>query len=300
MTSVLARVRTFLRAALRGLRATPVTSAVSTATIALALVPVGGLWIVTGNMSDLLERFGSELRLTVFLAPDLEPDSARELAVRIGSLPEVERVELVSREEALERFRARLHGSGLLEALDENPLPASLEIGLHPAYRSPEGMARMEDVLRAEPGVEDLVGGESWVEGYARALRLVRGAGLGLGIVLSVATLLIVSNTIRLAVYARRDELDILALVGASRAFRRTPFLLEGLFQGAAGGGIGLVLLYALFRLAVPQLGDALELFLGWSEPSFLDPRAMLTLVGAGAAFGLTGAAVAVSSVRAT
>jgi cell division transport system permease protein len=126
----------------------------------------------------------------------------------------------------------------------------------------------------------------------------VRSAGLGLGVVLALATLLIVTNTIRLAVYARRDELEILALVGASRTFLRVPFLIEGLLQGAVGGLLGVGLLFAIFHVAVPQLRDALELFLGWSDPAFLSPRNVGILVSGGAAFGLTGAAAAVAATR--
>src|SRR5690606_16719443 len=120
------------------------------------------------------------------------------------------------------------------------------------------------------------------------------------GIVLATATLLIVANTIRLAVYARRDEIEILTLVGASRTFVRVPFLIEGAIQGLLGGLVGLAILYALFRAAVPVLGDALDLFLGWSQPGFLSAARAAVLVGGGALFGLVGAAVAVARTRVT
>jgi cell division transport system permease protein len=288
----------FARAAIAGLRGSPLTTGVSIATIAVAVIPLGGLWVVTGNMRALLDRFGNELSLTAFLAPEVRSDPGRALAARAAAIPGVERVEFVSQEQALERFRARLGGSELLEALESNPLPASLSIALAPDARTPASIAAVSEALHAIPGVEEVAGGESWIEGYGRALRLVRSAGFGLGAVLALATLLIVANTIRLAVYARRDELSILALVGASRTFLRVPFLLEGLLQGAIGGLLGVVLLFAVFHVAVPQLRDALELFLGWSEPSFLSPHNVVVLVAAGAGFGLAGAAAAVARTR--
>ncbi|MDJ0866505.1 MAG: permease-like cell division protein FtsX [Myxococcota bacterium] len=292
-------VRYFLRAALRGLRASSVTSAVCIATIAVALVPVGGLWIVTTNMERLLDQFGRDLRVTAFLAPGLPDEEVRELAARAETVEGVAAVELVTREEALERFRTRLGESGLLDALDENPLPASLEIELAPAHRTAEGMRRVVGSLDGLPGLEELIGGAAWIEGYARALSLVRGGALGLGAVLGFATLLIVTNTIRLAVYARRDELDILALVGASRPFMGTPFLIEGAAQGALGGLIGLALLFAAFHATVPTVGDALELFLGWSDPVFLSLARSAVLVAGGAGFGIVGALAAVLGSRA-
>ncbi|HSJ96244.1 MAG TPA: permease-like cell division protein FtsX [Myxococcota bacterium] len=288
----------FVRAALRGLLGSPLPSVVSIATIAVAVIPLGGLMIITGNMRALLDRQGESSQVTAFLDVGLDADEETALARRAAALGGVARVELVTREAALERFRERLGGGALLEALEENPLPASIEVTLTDGAGRAESAGAVAAALRALPGVEEVAGGEAWVEGYARALALVRGAGLGLGVILALATLLIVANTIRLAVYARRDELDILALVGASRTFLRVPYLLEGVIQGTLGGLLGVALLYGVFRLAVPQLGDALELFLGWSEPRFLSPESIAALVTGGAAFGLVGAAVAVARTR--
>ena len=298
MTSIVFQLYYFVRAAIAGLRGSRLTTIVSIATIAVAVIPLGGLWVVTGNMRALLDQFGNELQLTAFLDAKVRSDAGRSLAVRASAIPGVERVEFVSQEQALEHFRARLGGSALLEALEANPLPASLAIALASDQRTPEAVAAVSEALHALPGVEDVAGGETWIEGYGRALRLVRSAGMGLGVVLALATLLIITNTIRLAVYARRDELEILALVGASRTFLRVPFLIEGLLQGAVGGLLGVGLLFAVFHVAVPQLRDALELFLGWSDPAFLSPRNVGILVAGGAAFGVTGAAAAVAATR--
>jgi cell division transport system permease protein len=288
----------FVRAALRGLLGSPLPSAVSVLTIAVAVIPLGGLLLITGNMRELLDRHASQRHVTAFLDGALAERKAEELARQAAALQGVARVDLVTPEAALERFRERLGGSALLEALEENPLPASLEITLEPDAARGPAAARAAAALGRLEGVEQVVGGEAWVEGYARALALVRSAGLGLGAILAVASLLIVANTIRLAVYARRDEIEILTLVGASRTFVRLPFVIEGAIQGTLGALLGVALLYLLFRAAVPQLGDALELFLGWSRPTFLSPERSALLVGGGAAFGAVGAAVAVARTR--
>jgi len=286
------------RSAARGLGASAITTGAAVITIAVALVPIGALWVVTANMEALLGEFGNDLHLTAFLEPDAEAAKARRLAERVASVEGVEAVEIVSREEALRRFRARLGNAALLDALNENPLPVSLEIRLAEASRTREGFRIVREALDGVPGIESLVGGEAWVEGYARALSLVRSIAFGLGAVLGAAALLIVAITIRLTVYARRDELEILALVGASRGFLRTPFLVEGLVQGAVGGLLGLAFLGLGFAVWVPQLRGALALFLGWSDPHFLDSGQMLWLVAIGSGFGLTGAGAAVASTR--
>jgi cell division transport system permease protein len=288
----------FVRSAVGGLRGSPLPTLVSIATIALAVVPLGGLLVITGNMGALLNRHGESRQVTAFLDTDLAADAATALAQRVAALDGVTRVELVTREAALERFRERLGGGALLESLEENPLPASIEVTLPPGDARGAAAEAVAIALRELPGVDEVAGGEAWVEGYARALALVRSAGLVLGAVLAVATLLIVANTVRLAVYARRDELEILALVGASRTFLRVPYLIEGGIQGLLGGVFGVGLLYGLFRVAVPQLGDALDLFLGWSQPEFLSPARTVLLVGSGAGFGLFGAAMAVARTR--
>jgi len=286
----------FGRTALRGLAASPVTSAVAVVTIATSLVLVGAFALLVTNMQELLDRFGGDLFVTAYLAADASDAEVAELERLARQVDAVEDVRVVSREEALERFQSGVaRGAALLEGLEENPLPASLEITLAEGDRSAEGMARVLAVLEGRPGIEDLGSGQDWVEGYLRAVSLARGVGLGLGAILALATLLIVANTIRLAVLARRDELEILALVGASRTFIRTPFVLEGLLEGAAAGAIALAVLFALFRLVMPGFEFGLELLLGGVTPRFFDASEALALVAGGSLLGMLGSASAVA-----
>ncbi len=295
MSRVLTRCRYFGRTALRGMRASPVTSGVAVATIGVSLVLVGAFALLLQNMDDLLENFGDELHVTAFVDDGVEGDALAALAARAEQLPGVERVRTVSKEEALARFERGVgRGAALLEGLGENPLPASLEVVLAVDRRSGEGLAAVRSELATLPGVSDLSSGTDWVEGYLRAVALVRGVGWGLGGVVALAALLIVANTIRLAVYARRDELEILSLVGASRSFVTTPFLLEGLLQGALGGAAALAILYAVFRVVLPGFEFGLELVLG-AAPRFFDPVEAAVLVAVGGALGLTGSAAAVA-----
>ena len=296
MSRTLAGLGYFLRTSLAGLRTSPVTTAVSVVTIGVSLVLVGAFALLLANMEELLARFGDDLQVTAYLADGLSPEQTKEL-VRIAHTVEgVQSARIVSKQEALERFRTGVgRGSALLEGLDENPLPASIELTLTPEHRSAQGMARVVGSLAGLAGVSELASGQDWVEGYLRALALLRGIGWGLGLILALATLLIVANTIRLAVFARRDELEILALVGASRAFVNGPFLFEGLLQGAFAGALALGLLYALFRLVLPGFEFGLELLLGGVAPRFFAPHEMMTLLAGGAALGLVGSAAALT-----
>jgi cell division transport system permease protein len=285
----------FGRTSLRGLRGSPVTTAVAVVTIGVSLVLVGAFQLLLRNMEELLDDFGEDLYVTAYLEDDLAAGEKQKLEQLILTVEGVERVRSVSKADALERFRTGVgQGAALLEGLDENPLPASLEILLVPERRSPEGMRIVAESIEGLPGIADLASGQDWVDGYLRAIALVRGTGIGLGVILALATLLIVTNTIRLAVFARRDELEILWLVGASRSFMNTPFLIEGFVQGAIGGTVAVVLLYGIFRMVLPGFEFGLEVVLG-AAPRFFTPAEALVLIGEGAGLGLVGSIAAVS-----
>lgn len=286
--------------AARGIQRASTTSLLAVLTIAVVLVLVGSAWLLVGNMASLLDEFGAELGMTAYLDPALSKARQQELVARVSQADGVATATLVTKEEALLRFEKIAGSDDLLSGLEENPLPPALEIRLVPAARTEAGVERIESVLADLPGVTELAHGQEWIEGYARAIALVRGVALGLGTVLGLAALLIVANTIRLAIYARRDELDILALVGASRTFVRVPFLLEGTIQGLLGGLLALVLVFATFSLLQSQLEYGLELVLGRAGLEFFTKGQSIALVAAGAGLGLLGSITALVGWKGT
>jgi cell division transport system permease protein len=284
--------------AARGIRRASTTSLLAVLTIAVVLVLIGSASLLVGNMASLLDEFGEELVLTAYLDPELPEARQKDLADRVAGEPGVVAVEVVTQAEALVRFERIAGSAELLAGLAENPLPPALEITLAPDARTKAVIEALEETLEGLPGVDELAHGQDWIEGYGRAIALVRGLALGLGCVLGLAALLIVANTIRLAVYARRDELDILALVGASRTFVRVPFLLEGTIQGLLGGLLALAILFATYELLLPRLQYGLELVLGRAELGFFTTGDSILLVGAGAALGLLGSITAMIGWR--
>lgn len=294
-----ALLQTFARTSIHGLRASPVTSGVAVATIAVSLLLVGAFALLVSNMERLLDRFGQDIRVSAFLEEGLAAEDQRRLLARVRAAPGVESVELVTKEAALERFRASgAERAALLEGLEENPLPASLEISLVPDRRTAEGLDQLAASLDGVAGIDDVGYGHEWVEGYARAVGLIRTLGFVIGGVLTLATVLIVANTIRLAIVARRDEISILRLVGAGRTFVAVPFVIEGMLAGLAGGGLALLLLYALFLALAPGLRGSLELLLGQVPPAFLSGGAAFWLVASGAGLGALGSGAALLQGR--
>ncbi len=298
MNRVLVLVRVLLANAIRGVRQASTTSLLAVMTIAVVLVLVGSASLLVENMSGLLDDFGADLNLTAYVDDSVDDAALAALSVSVEQAPGVASVAIVTKEEAMARFERIAGGAALLDGLDENPLPASLEIELLPDARTAEALAALREALDGLPGIAELAHGEEWIEGYARAVALIRGGAWGIGGILGLAALLIVANTIRLAFYARRDELDILALVGASRTFVRVPFLLEGTLQGLLGGLLALALVYGAYELVLPQLRYGLELLVGRAELRFFTMRECLGLVSAGAGLGLLGAMTALAGWR--
>ena len=284
--------------ALRGIRSASTTSSLAVLTIAIVLVLVGSASLLVQNMTGILEEFGAELQLTAYLDSSTSEEAQRELAQSVAAAPGVDRVEIITKREALERFERIAGGPELLAGLDENPLPASLEIHLRPEARTAEAIAILESSLDGLPGIDELAQGQEWIEGYSRAVALVGAGAFGISIILGMAALLIVANTIRLAVYTRRDELEILALVGASRTFVRVPFLLEGTLQGLLGGFIALLLVYGAYELFLPQIRFGLELVVGRADLRFFTTAESIRLIASGGGLGLLGSITALIGGR--
>jgi len=279
--------------ALRGIRSASTTSSLAVLTIAIVLVLAGSASLLVENMTGILDDFGAELQLTAYLEESLPEKDTGLLAKTVAMAPGVDHVEIVTKQQALERFERIMGGPELLAGLDENPLPASLEIHLLPEARTAEAMGILRTSLDGLEGIAELAQGQEWIEGYSRAVALVRTGALGISIVLGMAALLIVANTIRLAIYARRDELEILALVGASRTFVRVPFMLEGTIQGMLGGLIALLAVYGAYELLLPQIRFGLELVVGRAELRFFTTAESIRLVASGAGLGLLGSMTA-------
>jgi cell division transport system permease protein len=268
-------------------------------TIAMALLLIGVFLLMLENMDHVLDRFDDSLVVTVYLENDVSEQDVQVFRNRFSSIEGVAGTVFVSKEEALDRFRNRVGDQGgLLDGLDENPLPPSFELSLEQESSSIESLALVAQSIDGIPGVDEVSYAQEWVSGYESFLSLARIIGMALGGVLAFAALLIVANTIQLTIYARRDELDILALVGASRTFAGVPFLLEGLLQGFAGGISAVALLYVLYELLLPYTAAGWSFLLGNVPPQFLSDAGTLLIVAVGAGLGLLGSAVALTTAK--
>jgi len=217
----------------------------STATIALALFVLGAFLLLTSNLERLGADWGRSAELSVYLADDMTPDQRQAIELAVGQDAAVTARDFVSKEEALRRFKRTFADlSGAIDSVGDNPLPASIEVRLKSDASASGAVEGLAARVRQMPGVADVRYDRQWLGRMLAAITVVRAGGFALAALLTAAAALTVANVVRLALYARRDEIEIMQLVGAPRAYIRGPFVLEGVLQGGLGA------LLAIFALA--------------------------------------------------
>jgi cell division transport system permease protein len=292
----LSLARLFLGAALRGMRHSPWVHGVAVLTLGLALFVSGLALGVVGWVDALSSSLGGEIELTVYLADGQQRSHAEGLlGMARGGHPALE-ARIVSPDEALQRLGAQLGDLGAaLEGLPTNPLPWSLELRLPRADRSPEALAALAAQLRAAPGVDGVDYGEEAVQRLEGLRRALRWGGLSLLLLVAFVAVVVVSATLQLAIYARREEMEIQKLVGATDGFVKAPFLIEGALQGLAGAALAGLGLTVLDRVAAPRVAELAAFLVGPTGLPPLDPPWVWVQLGlAGLGLGLAGSFVAV------
>jgi cell division transport system permease protein len=266
-------------------------NALSVGTIAVSLFVLGAFLTVASNLNEVVARWTRKVQVTFYLEDRLEAPVRESLLNRLREDPAVEGIELVTREQALERFRALFRDlRALPDDLGENPFPASVEATLRGDHQSADAVRQLVQRFEEAPGVEEIQYDLLWIQRLSTTVRLVRGAGGVLGGILVLAGVFTISNVIKLTVYARQDELDIMRLVGATRAYVRGPFVVEGMLQGGLGGALSLGLLWMTFRVFARDALAASDV-LGRAVV-FLPRELSLAIVLGGMALGVVGSLV--------
>lgn len=289
------RLRYIVEDALTNLRRSGWGGVASVATIAVSFVIVGIFLIITGNLGALVADWKEQFQVTVFLEDTITGDQLALLRKRVQSERAVRSMTYTSKADALQQFKREMQGKeSLLEGLGENPIPASLQLRVHEAYQTPEALKQLTASLSRLEGVEDVMYGQEWVDRLSSVIQVLRLLGLSVGLALGLASLLIVSNTIRLAVYARAEEIEVMRLVGATRLHIRLPFVLEGVIQGTLGAVLALLLLFGAYRATLWQIQMTPGQIFGMGVGSFLAPEWVLLLLLVGAGVGAFGSLISV------
>jgi cell division transport system permease protein len=287
----------FLEEAFTSLWRSRLINALSIGTIAVSLFVLGAFLTVASNLNEVVTRWAQKVQVTFYLEDGLEDRIRESLENRLTSDPSVESLVHVTRAEALQRFRSLFRDLRTLpDDLGENPFPASLEVTVRAERQSAEDVRRLVQAYEHAPGVKEVQYDLLWIERLATAVRLVRGVGGFLGGILVLAGVFTISNVIRLTVYARQDELDIMRLVGATRAYVKGPFVVEGMIQGGLGGGLAVALLWGAFRLLAQDALSSSDL-LGRTAVFLPTPLCLVIVLG-GMGVGVIGSLVSLGRTQ--
>jgi cell division transport system permease protein len=266
----------------------------STGTIALALFVLGGFLIVTANLERLGAEWSSTAEMSVYLEDAITDEQRRGIESALGASDIVASREYVSKDAAMTRFKETFKDvAESIDTLGANPLPASYEVRLKAGSAAEADIDDLGGKLRGTAGVADVRYDRQWLSRLMSAIAVIRGVGLILAAVLTFAAALTVASVVRLALHARRDEIEIMQLVGAPPAYIRGPFVMEGTIQGGLGALAAVVALAVAFFALRGQFLVPLAAAVNLSSITFLPVELAVLLVVGGMAVGCVGGLVA-------
>ncbi len=237
----------------------PMSNSITIATIAVSLFLFGGTLLGLQNVDATIAGAGNALDITAYLKDSSKKESITKFRKALRTNPHVAHINFISKEKALELFKNDLGSrSGFLDGLEnDNPLPASLEITLRSHQSSKGDVEKLIKYIESRPIVDQVVYGSVWVDKARNALRIFRFIGVVILLIVMGIVIFLITNTIKIVIHSRQDEIEVMQLVGASDNFVRVPFILGGLFQGLIGSAIGLGMLQLGFSFLNYQLQNS-------------------------------------------
>jgi cell division transport system permease protein len=293
--SVLYRLPYFASKTATAIRAAPGLSLVTAGTIAAVLSLLGAYIMAVQNLERLTLVWGRSAAITAYVADTQKPEQWLALTSVVAQQTAVAKAELVTPVQALERFRSRgPEAAALVSGVLADILPATIEVELKGGFTDLTQVEAVAMAIGKVPGIAEVDYGREEFDRLTALLSVLRAGGLGAGILIALATAFIVANTIRLTVYARKDEIMILRLVGATAWFIRVPYLLEGALWGLTGGLGGALLLWLCDSLLAERLSLAVADVLGGLQVNLFALDVAVMIIAGGTALGVLGSALAV------
>lgn len=245
-----------------------------------------GLFIVgTANLMNIIKMAEDKIEMIAYVEDDASDEDIAVLKRRILSIAGVQDVEFISKDMALKKFKSQFaDNSDLLTVFETNPLPASFKIFVSMAYKNPDNLREISNKIMLFENIDSIDYGAEWIEELDRAVKILFLIDLILGIIIALSSIFIVFNTIRLTVYARKEQIDIMDLVGATSSYIEIPYIIEGIIHGLTGSIISAGILYLLMKFLSSKLPDII----------FMNNAIMAILVIFGVLLGFTGSFMSV------
>lgn len=253
-----------LKQALSGIRRAGFMSVASVLITTFSLLILGIFLLATANLREVLRFAHEKVEIVAFLEEGLTAGGLDSLEAELDAIPFIENKTYVSPGNALDKLRTEFGTrSFLLDALDENPMPASYEITLKPQYRLRDRVISVAQRVGKLPGVEDVSYGRGWIARLEKLVRMLALIDICVGLVVGVASIVTVSYTVRLTLFARKEHIRVLKLVGATDWFVMLPFLLEGVIHGLISVVVSLFIVYGAYRVVEVRIPQAVFMPLG-------------------------------------
>jgi len=241
---------TYYHRAIQDIKDNGFLGATTIITIALSILIVSAFALFFTNANDIMNYWGKGVRIMAYLKPGISQKNFQDIKRKIQGIYGIQDVNFISKEEAFKRLKEQMkRQSSILMNLNENPLPDAFEIRMIASSQGGEKVEEIATKIESLPSIEDVEYGQKWLERFTNIFDLFRLSGYAMGGIFFMATVFIVANTIRLVIYTRREEIEIMRLVGASERFIKGPFYIEGIIQGTLGGIIGIAALFITFKL---------------------------------------------------
>lgn len=273
---------------LRALRV-PVATGLTWLVVGIALALPASLLVILQNIEAVTSDMRSPARFSVLLESGTSLNSAQDILSRVESRVDVRDVTLIPQDQALARFAADTGLVGLLDSIPDNPLPHTLLVNPLVSVES-EGLSELAQGLKAVRGVDQVVFDTLWQARLAGVLQAGRRLVMGIGLLMMMGAVLILANTIRLAIDARRDEIVVIKLIGANNAYARRPFLYTGLWSGFGGGLLGAIMVGVFFIYLSEPVNQLLQLYNSDRRFTGLGIMGVLNMMFLGGTLGLLSA----------
>jgi len=256
-------------------------------TTAFTISCFGVFALLYGNLKNLAGTLQQDIEVVAYIQPEASDQVVEGVRQRLEGEQAVSELTFVSKADALKEFHQQFPDeSTLLEGMEENPLPASFVVRISPRFQESDSIEAFAERVKQFPGVDQVRYSQDWIDTLALLVSYFEFGAIVIGVILAVATMTIIANTVRLSFYSRKEEIEILRLIGATGAFIATPYVIEGALLGACGGALALALLKGVFEFFRLELNAS-----GWfsgleSVLTFFPIRTSIFLVLAGMLLG--------------
>lgn len=289
----------FIRQAIYDVSNRKLPGAMSIVTIAASLFVLGVFLLASSNLQEALSKLGGKVHIIAYLDNGVPAGKITSIKKRLEAVEGVKGVFFVSKKEALERLRREMpEFHDLFEGLEQNPLPASFEISLSRDCINGDCLSQVAKKIQRISGIAEACYGREWVDRFNLILGILRFLGIAISSLLMIAVIFIISNTVKLNFYSRKEEVEVMRLVGATEAFIKAPYVIEGAILGLLGALCAVILLAIAYKIFSNKLAELAWASLGIGPLSFLKPLSTAIILTGGGLLGAFGGAFSFSGTR--